>query len=201
MILRRFLWRAFLTDRYEKAANTRALADYRTLGSLVEGTEAEMPQIFDDNNHPVATVEDIALAGWPKKKDRLGRAVMLLSLRAGGLDFADGSPATRRSLQSREYHHLFPVSLLSARGVDDGRIQRAVNCALVTWKTNRNIAATSPMQYLRKRIDASSVGEQEIRRRLRSHLIDYDLLAKDDYDEFLSGRAESVHAEARALCK
>ena len=112
-VLHRFLWRAFLTDRYEKAVNTRALADYRALRALIANRDEEMPPIFDDDNHPVVHVEDIVLAGWPKKKDRLGRAVMLISLRAGGLDLADGSRAKPSSLQSREYHHLFPVSLLS----------------------------------------------------------------------------------------
>ena len=199
-ILRRFLWRAFLTDRYEKAVNTRALADYRALRSMIVGEEDGRPPIFDDHAHVVASVEDIELAGWPKKKDRLGRATMLISLRSGGLDFADGSQATRRSLQSREYHHLFPAKLLTEQEVDDGRIHRAVNCALVTWKTNRNISAKSPIEYLRKRIDASSLGEGEIRRRLQSHIIDYDALASGDYDAFVQSRAAAIQAKARELC-
>ncbi|MCY4572819.1 MAG: DUF262 domain-containing protein [Gemmatimonadetes bacterium] len=198
-VLRRFLWRAFLTDRYEKAVNTRALVDYRALRAMIADQDKAMPPIFHDDSHAVVGVEDIVLAGWPKKKDRLGRAVMLISLRAGGLDFADGSPAKPDSLQSREYHHLFPAALLSG-DVDDAKIHRALNCALVTWKTNRNIAATSPMDYLRKRIDASSLGEGEIRRRLQSHVIDYDLLANGNYDSFLEGRAETVHSIARELC-
>ena len=199
-VLRRFLWRAFLTDRYEKAVNTRALVDYRALRSLVAGNEQSGPPIFDDDSHAVASVEDIELAGWPKKKDRLGRAVMLISLRSGGLDFADGSHATRHNLQTREYHHLFPTKLLTNRCVDDGKIHRAVNCALVTWKMNRDISAKSPMEYLRKRIDASSLGEREIRRRLESHIIDYDALARGDYDAFIEARAAAIQAKARKLC-
>ena len=198
-VLKRFLWRAFLTDRYEKAVNTRALVDYRALRALITNRDGEMPPIFDGDNHPVVHVEDIVLAGWPKKKDRLGRAVMLISLQDGGLDFADNKPATPNNLHSREYHHLFPASLLS-REVDDAKIHRALNCALITWKTNRDIAAESPIDYLRKRTRASSLGEHEIRKRLQSHVIDYDLLASGDYDSFLEGRAEAIHAIARKLC-
>ena len=199
-LLRRFLWRAFFTDRYEKAVNTRALVDYRSLRSMITNRCGEVPPIFDDESHPVVDVADLTVAGWPKRKDRLGRAVMLVALRSGGLDFADGRPATPERLRSREYHHLFPTALLSARGVGDDEIHRALNCALVTWKTNRDIAAASPMEYLQRRIDASSIGEQEVRRRLRSHVIDYDVLARGDYGAFLEGRAEEIHAIARKLC-
>ena len=74
-----------------------------------------------------------------------------------------------------------------------------MNCALVTWKTNRNISAKSPIEYLQQRIDASSLGEKEIRRRLLSHSIDYDALAVGSYDEFLAKRAETLLPEVKRL--
>ena len=198
-ILRTFLWRAFLTDRYEYATNNRRLVDYRLVRSRLKGQDTGLPPIFDDEQHPLPEVEDLLLAGWPKKRDRLGRAVLLISLRGGGIDLADGKPATRENLQSREYHHLFPVAILKESRVDSGRIFRALNCALVTWKTNRDIAAKSPEDYLRQRIDANSMGEEEIRRRLISHAIDYDVLAQGDYDAFLQSRAEAIFPEMRKL--
>ena len=198
-ILRTFLWRAFLTDRYEYATGSRRHVDYRLVRSRLVGNDSGLPPIFDDEQHPLPEVDDLLLAGWPKKRDRLGRAVLLISLRRGGIDLADGSRATRENLQLREYHHLFPVAILQDSGIDSGRIFRALNCALVTWKTNRTIAAKSPEDYLRQRIDANSVGEEEIRRRLSSHAIDYDVLAKGDYDAFLKSRAELIFPEVLDL--
>ena len=139
-------------------------------------------------------------AGWPKKKERLARAIMLLFLRSGGLDLADGSPATRESLLRREYHHLFPVAYLRDLGQSDANIFRSLNCALVTWKTNRHLAAKAPADYIRQRTDASTLGEDEIRRRLASHLIDYDLLVAGDYHQFLEARAEKVRKVAVEVC-
>lgn len=191
-ILRSFLWRAFLTDRYERATNNRRFVDFRLLRSMLTGADDGTPPIFNEASHPLPGVEDILLAGWPKKRDRLARAVLLLTLRNGGLDFADGSPATADNLRSREYHHVFPVALLEKDGLNSESIFRALNCALVTWKTNRNIAAKSPVDYLRQRIDASSIGEGEIRRRLSSHAINYDILTRGAYDEFLQSRAEML---------
>ncbi|MCE2484068.1 MAG: hypothetical protein J4F42_01040 [Desulfurellaceae bacterium] len=199
LLLRKFLWRAFLTDRYELATNGRIFADYRLLAPRLKGQDAGVPLIFNDERHPLPTAEDLLLAGWPKKRERLARAILLISLRQGGLDFADGSQATRDSLRSREYHHIFPIDLLEDAGEEQGKVYRALNCALVTWKTNRNISAKSPIEYLQKRIDASTLGEAEIRRRLVSHSIDYDVLVAGNYDEFLAARAETLLPEVQRL--
>jgi len=198
-ILKRFLWLSFFTDRYEMNTTTRGTQDFKGLKGMIAGGTDEEPPVFDSASHPPPTVDDLMLAGWPKKKDRLGRALMLLSLRAGGLDLADGSPAKRENLGRREYHHLFPVALLRERGVDESRTFRALNCALVTWKTNRNISAKSPEEYLRHRADAATLGEEEVRRRLASHLIDYDSLVHGDYDLFMTARAEMMISEAHSL--
>ena len=198
-ILRKFLWRAFLTERYELSTNSRTFADYKLLVSLLKGRDDGVPLIFNDDLYPLPKMEDLLLAGWPKKRDRLGRAVLLISLRKGGLDFADGSPASRGSLRSREYHHIFPVRMLEEMEVENDKIFRALNCALVAWKTNRNISASSPIEYLQQRIDASSLGKEEIRRRLVSHSIDYDILAAGNYDGFLAARAEALIPEVQQL--
>ena len=200
ILLKRFLWRGFLTDRYERASNTRALSDYKAIKAQLINNKSQPAEIFDDPQHAPPAVGEILSAGWPKKKERLARAIMLLSLRSGGLDLADGSPATLESLRRREYHHLFPVAHLRDLRHSDADIFRSLNCALVTWRTNRHVAAKVPADYIRQRADASTLGENEIRRRLASHLIDYDLLVAGDYQQFLEARAETVHAVAIELC-
>ena len=199
LLLRKFLWRAFLTERYELATNSRTFADYKSLVPRLEGRDDGVPPIFNDELYPLPSVEDILPAAWPKKRDRLGRAVLLISLRQGGLDFADGSQAKQDSLRLREYHHIFPVAYLQKKGEESDKIFRALNCALVTWKTNRHISDKSPSVYLQERIDASEFGEKQIRCRLASHGIDYDVLKSDNYDEFLAARAETLFPEIQQL--
>lgn len=199
LILRKSLWRAFLTKRYEVATNSRTFADYKPLASRLQGRDDGLPPLFDDKMYPLPGLDDLLSAGWPQNKDRLGRAVLLISLREGGFDFADGSPANRDNLALREYHHIFPKAILEGKGREEDRISIALNCALVTWTTNRNISAKSPIEYLQERINASNVGEDEIRRRLNSHSIDYDVLATGDYDKFLTARAEKLLSEVHRL--
>lgn len=84
---------------------------------------------------------------------------------------------------------------------------RALNCAFITWKTNRIIGRKDPIDYLQDRVEWA--GEESVRERMKSHLIDYDLLAKaryvgldgtqlaaklePDFQAFLAARAMLVH--------
>lgn len=222
-LVRKYLWRSFLTRRYENSAATRALQDYRGLrGVLTEAKPHSEVPIFDTEQFPLPTRDEIKRSGWPKGKDILGRGVLAISLKAGGLDLADGQTATRDRLRDaqREYHHLFPDSLLT--GEDKGQLDgsdsyRALNCALVTWNTNRNISAKDPVKYLQERTARSVLGEDEIRARLASHLVPYAELAvggyeeepepearaariQADYDAFLDARAGLFDEPIRLLC-
>lgn len=199
-LLRRYLWRSFFTDRYERTSATRALVDYRQLSGLLDGSSDEQPKIFDDKEHPLPIIEELLAAGWPVRKDRLARAVLALALRSGGLDFADAAPASRDHLPRREYHHLFPRAYLEGQGFVGKEIDRVLNCALVSWKTNRNISAKTPSTYLMERIDGSSLGEEELHRRLKSHLIPIDEFLDDDYTSFMMVRAKLAHSLMQQLC-
>lgn len=216
-LVRAYLWRSFTTSRYEQSSATRSLQDLRGLRRELSTGERSAP-IFDEESHPIPSVDEIMRAGWPKKKEVLARGILAASLRVGGEDLADGSTATAGNLERREYHHLFPDALLTGPGgLDSSRSYRAVNCALITWKTNRKISAKEPLAYLRERVELSTMGEDEIRRRLRTHLIPFDELAaaggygeagvdaaeriEADYEVFRRARAELVEPYLGALCR
>lgn len=198
--LRKYLWRSFFTDRYERTSATRSLVDFRQISKVLNGDSKELPLVFDDDEYPLASLEELILAGWPVRKDRLPRALLAIALREGGLDFADGAPAERDHLPLREYHHLFPRAYLKQQERSSREIDRVLNCALVSWKTNRNISAKEPKAYLMERIDGSSLGEDEVRRRLESHLIPFDEFVAEDYEAFLEARAQLLHAKMLSLC-
>lgn len=189
-LLRSYMWRAFLTARYEYAAATASYQDFAQLLPAVQSGQATAAApIFEE---PLPDVEQLVAAGWPRRRERLARALLALSFRGGAFDVADGAPISTSNIDQREYHHLFPVAYLRDRGREEWEANRALNCALVTWRTNRTIGARPPVDYLRDRTEAAALGEDEVRQRLVSHYIDHDLLASGDYDAFLRGRAEAL---------
>ena len=139
-------------------------------------------------------------SGWPVRRDRLARAILALALRQGGLDLADGSAVTRANLAKREYHHLFPVAHLARLGVSEEQAYVSLNCALVTWRTNRNISDKEPERYLAERREGSSLGDAEVKARLASHLIPFDEMVSGDYHAFLEKRGSMIHDAMSKLC-
>ncbi|SPF49804.1 conserved hypothetical protein [Syntrophobacter sp. SbD1] len=200
-VLRKYLWRAFFSSRYERSTNSRALVDFNELKLLVTGSGTPGPSIFNDGLHPLPEVQELVDAGWPVRKDRLARAILALALKQGGVDLADGSTATRANLGKREYHHLFPEAHLSRLGIPDDQIYRSLNCALVTWRTNRNISDKNPERYLAERREGTDLGETEVKARLATHLIPYDEMVAGDYQKFLQARSSLIHAAMTNLCE
>lgn len=201
ILLRKYLWRAFFTTRYDRAVPTALLQDYRALKRVISGeNEEEKVPCFDEKTYGFPNKEMLIEARWPKYKDRLARAILLLSQRGGAEDIADGTTASTTSLQQREYHHLYPVAWLRDNDIDEDDAHHALNCILVSWRTNRKISAKEPVKYLLERCEASTLGEAEIRRRLKTHLVDFNLLRAGDYREFLEGRAVACMYAIKSLC-
>jgi len=217
-LLRYYIWRAFLTRRYESSAGSRTFQDYVALRDAIRaGTpldEVDAP-IFDEAVYPIPNPEQLLTARWPKTRDTLARGVLALALREGGRDIADDAVASRSSIRKREYHHLFPDSILIKRGgLSEGESFRALNCALVTWQTNRQVSNRSPLEYLQDRVTRSDLGEAQVAARLASHLVPWASLAASgpyaadvdsavvaaDYEKFLDERAALVAAKAAERC-
>lgn len=198
-ILRKYIWRAFFTERYDRTTNSRAFSDYKELYSLIKSGQGS-PEIFDDGQYPIAGIEELKSSSWPYRRDRLARAVLTVGLKSGGFDFADGAPASYDNIQAREYHHIFPQAWLKENKFKDYEINRALNCALISWRTNRNISAKTPSDYVSERMEASSLGRSEVERRLESHLIPVAQLMDNNYEAFLNERAQLIKQVVDKLC-
>jgi hypothetical protein len=149
-------------------------------------------------------------AGWPKATGINARAILAVTTYLGAIDFADGTTATYEGVQNREYHHVFPDALLAEANINS---YLALNCALITWKTNRMIGRKDPLDYLKERVQWADEGV--VRDRLKSHLISFDMLSKAhyvgmegaalekklsvDFNHFLRDRAELVFSAMSQL--
>lgn len=214
-LLRRYLWSAFFTDRYENTAASRAFADFKAIKALLKKpsfTDDELTTVPALNRFefPLADVDSLMAAGWPKAAGIEARAILAVTTYLGAIDFADHKTATYESIQKREYHHVFPDALLTEAEIPS---YLALNCALITWKTNRLIGRKDPLEYLQERVQWADANV--VRERLKSHLISFDLLSKAhyagmegaafkqkltaDFSEFLRDRANLVVAAMTSL--
>jgi hypothetical protein len=220
-VARKYLWAAFYTGRYDGAAATRSYADARPLLAFaanpskeaLTALDAQVP-IFDRDVYPLPNVRTLANADWPSKKNSLARAVLATANYFGARDFADNAPISESNVQKREYHHLFPAKLLRDAGIDPNL---ALNCGLITWRTNRTIGRLDPIAYLQDRTDAAPT-EQAVEQRLQSHLIpasalqeagpypsnidgtELNALVRPDFERFIAERAVIIERAMMMLC-
>jgi len=217
-LLKKYLWTVMFSDRYENSAASRAFADYRNLKGILtkadreDGTpflESHVPA-FNREEFPLADVQELVTAPWPKNQTILGRAILAVTTYLGAFDFADGSEVSYSTLQNREYHHIFPDALLKEAKVDSSL---ALNCALISGPTNRSVGRKDPLHYLKERYEW--VSDDIVHQRLNSHLIPIEQLANGGYDglseeekttkierdfyDFLKERAQLIHSAMEKL--
>lgn len=187
ILLRKYLWSSFFTDRYENSAASNAYNDFMALKNIITGklndkglkyTENDVP-VLDRTKYPLASEEELMRVGWPKRENIRARGIMAVFTKLGAFDFADGSQLSRQVLleSKRHYHHVFPDALLKEAEVESFL---ALNCALITDKTNLNISNKEPYRYLMERYEWTS--EDIVHSRLKSHLIPIQELKNGGYE-------------------
>lgn len=218
-ILKKYLWRSFFTNRYENSAATHAYYDYMALKKVFVDINQQGFEMVRLNNVPIFNKEyeiadaiELLEAAWPKNASIRGRAVLAVTTKLGAYDFATEEKVTEINIDSRHYHHIFPDSLLVEAGIENSYI--AMNCALITDKTNLNIGRKDPLKYLKDRFEWAS--DESVEYRLNSHLIPKDELSnggyenldekmrkekiKNDYEAFITKRSQFFALAALKLC-
>lgn len=217
-VLKKYLWFSFFSDRYENSAATHAYADFLNLRKLIKEVRKNNNGKYDLSDvpifkeHQLVEQEELINAEWPKRSTILGRAIQAVTCKLGALDFSTGEKLSPNNIEYRQYHHIFPNSLLKEAEIESFR---ALNCALISDKTNITIGRKDPLEYLKDRYEWTT--KDIVYERLKSHLIPVDELAnggyeglskKDkqkklqiDFDKFVERRAELITAAVDRLTK
>ena len=216
LLLKKYLWYGFFTDRYENSAASSAFSDFNALAGIINETNKKTGEPFaiEDvpifGEHELAGVEELLTADWPKRASIRGRAVLAVLCRLGAMDFATGEHLSPENIGQRHYHHVYPDALLKEADIFSFL---ALNCSLIADKTNISIGRKDPLVYLKDRFEWTS--EDIVEERLHSHLIPIPELAnggyeglsdeakaaklRDDFDKFIRRRAELVAKCAKLL--
>jgi hypothetical protein len=216
LLLKKYLWHSFFTDRYENSAATHAFADFVALRKIIlgeirdSGARYEIDDIPIFKDHPIVEAEELPSAEWPKRATIRGRAILAVACRLGALDFSTGQRLGTSSIEQRHYHHIYPDALLKEAEINSFL---ALNCALITDKTNISIGRKDPLEFMKDRYKWTS--KEIVSERLQSHLIPIDELAnggyvglsdgqkaeklKSDFEAFIRRRAELIMKVAKLL--
>jgi uncharacterized protein with ParB-like and HNH nuclease domain len=196
-VLKAYLWRSFLSQRYDRSTQSKVLQDFRRICSYLDGSSNRPTEIFEGPDWILPSENDIAAVKWPRSTNRLSKGILSVINAAGAKDFASGRPLADGNIFERELHHIFPKKFLDDKKLGDPNL--IINCAFIEKKTNRIIGKKSPSEYFQNREDFSD-NSSEINERFGSHLIPVPELLSNNYDDFKSKRANIIWKQIMGLC-
>ena len=217
-----YLWRSFCTDRYEAKANDRLYEDYEALRACIEQIRTRVtfsldvaPRIFDEEEYPLPDAEALGMEGavpWIKGTSRLGRSIVALTLvESPGEWLTSDRLNTRRvrelvSAGKLDRHHVFPRNILVGK-FEKAAVNHGLNGVLLSKSGNQALSKKDPAKYMKWILDQQkSLSEEELRRRVESHLVPYDVIVgaggvKARYEAFIEERARLVSEKFKELAK
>ncbi|MCY4038633.1 MAG: DUF262 domain-containing protein [Hyphomicrobiales bacterium] len=219
-MVKKYLWYAFLTDRYDKQANDRLKKDYDDLNSRFKNERKRINKdgirIFKEHKSPSKT--DIINTGWPQAKNRLARGALLVCCQGGARALASDEPLTIDNCEQRDRHHIFPRSRLPRKGEGSG--DRVLNCLFIPEEDNNEYGDDLPgdcIKKISKSLDVPS-SRAKVEKRLETHLISKELTRdlgkvtqdaidrgrislQDAYNKFIVARAKDVEIKIKELLK
>ena len=197
-VLRRWLWCGIFGEMYGGANETRYANDIEDLVDEIEGRPSQQRTVN------AAYFQATRLLGLQTRNSAAYKGVMALVFRENALDFIDGEQMTNVKAISTppDIHHIFPQAYCKRAGLERQRWNSIVNKTPLIAKTNRTIGGVAPSKYLPKVKSEGQIGDDELRARIESHLIDYDALAADAFDVYFIDRAKKLlDAIERAMGK
>lgn len=219
-ILKSYLWRAFLSDRYSYAANKHMKEDYDKLSqelpkpNLNEADLRSKVPIFGKLGE-IPEIDDIKNAGWPSSTNRVGRAILILTLKKGARDIATENLPTADSINNYEYHHIYPKGYM--QDIESDLKKKALNCMFLSKETNKMVRDKAPSEYLIERIERAGdipakKRQKRLAEKLETHVIPIDELMKSkpkrdstrkqrekNFEEFIEQRAVKIHEQIHKI--
>lgn len=189
-VLRQWFWCGILGEMYGGANETRYANDIDDLVDVIEGRPSQRRTVS------AAYFQSTRLLGLQTRNSAAYKGIMALLFKASCLDFIDGEKMDMIKAMSQEtepdIHHIFPRAYCEKVGLDRVRWNSIVNKTPLIPRTNRILGGVAPSRYIPRILRESAIDEETLRKRVESHLIDYDMLAHDDFDGFFVDRAKRL---------
>ncbi len=185
-ILKRFFWKTAFSDRYSTGQTTAKLdADIEFIDKVLDYDFADIKR------YKVSVSTDDLIQTQFSKSNPITRACLLLGAQYSPLDLTNARlidlDIALTTFNRKQYHHVFPNSFLSKRGIHKNKRFSVVNFCYLPADSNKMISSKAPSLYFSTIVPAAK--KVEI---LKSNLLpeSEDVYINDDYDQFLERRAE-----------
>lgn len=192
--LQDFFWRTSLSERYSHSLETKLSQDITRIDSILNNK-------CPNYDYPVEyNINYIIENGTFSVSRSYIKAILCLYAYQQPKSFGDNSIVHisndwLKQANSKNYHHFFPKSFMKNKDFSEQRINNVLNITIVDEHLNkREIGKKAPSKYMCKFKEEND----NLHQTMETHLInDIDGFGiwNDDYEKFISKRAELVSKE------
>ena len=191
--LQRWYWCGVFGELYGSAVESRSAKDFM-----------EVPAWLQGGQEP-ATVSEVMFRADRLKTMRMRlsaayKGVNALLMQTGAQDWRSGQEFGHAVFfdENIDIHHIFPQDWCKGQGIQSAVFDSIINKTPLSFRTNRIIGGVRPSQYLAKleagNAETPAIECARLDAFLRSHLVNPDLLRKDDFEAFMQDRQKRLLA-------
>lgn len=187
--LSRWYWCGIIGEMYGGANETRYAYDIEDMVEEVYGRPNALHTINS------ATFSSTRLLTLQTRLSAAYKGIMALLYREKCRDFMNDTTIdiVNSMLESPDIHHIFPEAWCERAGIKRSKYNSVVNKTPILPATNRSIGGNAPSDYLAAILKkVNGLSEAQLKERVESHFINYEMLKKDAFDAYFTERAKSL---------
>lgn len=186
--IKQWFWCGVFGELYGGANETRYANDVKQVYDWIKGG-TEIPKTISDSNFST-----MRLIGLQTKNSAAYKGIMALILGNKSLDWINGSEMGLQTYldERSDIHHIFPQDYCIKMNYDKKKWNSIINKTPLYFSTNRYIGGVAPSDYINKIEKNKKIEKDKIKVYVESHLIDYDLLYSNNFEEHIITRAINI---------
>lgn len=187
-ILSQWFWCGIMGEMYGGANETRYANDMEDIVAAIRGRESQNRTVN------AAYFSATRLISLQTRNSAAYKGIMALVYRERCRDFVKGTTIdiVKSMDESPDIHHIFPEAYCISMGYPKEKWNSIVNKTPLLPESNRQIGGEAPSVYSRKIMKQAQIVEAQFKVRIESHLINYDYLINDDFNNYFVERAKAI---------
>ena len=187
--VKQWFWCGVFGELYGSANETRYALDVKQVADWALNKTEETPRTVLDCNFST-----MRLLGLQTKNSAAYKGVMALILNNNAKDWINGlEMSVQTYLDERsDIHHIFPQDYCMNMNYDKRKWNSIINKTPLFFSTNRYIGGVAPSEYISKIIRNKNINDEELKQFVETHLIDFELLNSNNFEEFIKNRAVNI---------
>ena len=190
-LLSQWYWCGILGEMYGGANETRYAND---IEDVIDAIEGRLSQARTINS---AFFSSTRLLTMQTRLSAAYKGMMALLYKEKCQDFMHGTTIDIANcmIEPPDIHHIFPEAYCVSQDIDNKFYNSVVNKTPILLESNRAIGGSAPSVYTKKILKKNiSITPDDLKKRIESHLIDYNLLVQDDFNAYFIDRAKRLLA-------